>query len=418
MQATGGTTVLERPAPDRIGLAAWRGPATMLLVLQVCLFAFLFAGIRGWVVALDHPVPVDYVSFYAAGLLADQGQAAAAYSRAAHFAMEQAVLAPGINYVFFLYPPPYLLICAVVAWLPWAASFVAFQAATLVGCIAVLRATLGERLRDCLVPLLAFPALPWVVLLGQNSFLTAGLFGGGLLLLERRPVIAGLLFAAMAGKPHFALLIPVALVAGGHWRAFAAAAGGVAILCALPALLFGIDIWPAYLASFASHQEEMRTGHIVPFGVLVTPFGALRAFGMPIGPAMLAQALASLAAALGVAYLWRKEEAMPLRAGGRGCAAMVGRPIWRFYDLMLALVALCWLVRHGQITGFPRGIRSLLVACWLLPLLTLVLFLLGSADRPALHGIDDLPTGALLGPAILLLCWYWRTAAAASRMRR
>jgi len=95
----------------------------MLLVLQVAAFAFLFSGVHGWIVRLDHPVSVDFVSFYAAGVLSDQGQAVAAYSRAAHFAAEQAVLSPGIGYQFFLYPPPFLLVCAVLARLPWALSF-------------------------------------------------------------------------------------------------------------------------------------------------------------------------------------------------------------------------------------------------------------------------------------------------------
>jgi len=45
---------------------------------------------------------------------------------------------------------------------------------------------------------------------GQNSTWTAALFGGGLSLLERRPLLAGGLLE---------LLIPVALLAGRHWRA-------------------------------------------------------------------------------------------------------------------------------------------------------------------------------------------------------
>jgi len=42
-------------------------------------------------------------------------------------------------------------------------------------------------------------------------------------LLERRPVAAGLLFGLLCYKPHFGLLVPVALASGGYWRSFAAA---------------------------------------------------------------------------------------------------------------------------------------------------------------------------------------------------
>ena len=52
--------------------------------------------------------------------------------------------------------------------------------------------------------------------------------GGGLLLLDRRPVLAGILFGALCYKPHFGMLIPVALAASGRWRAFGAAAASAA----------------------------------------------------------------------------------------------------------------------------------------------------------------------------------------------
>ena len=367
-----------------------------LLVLQAAAFAFLFAGIHGWVVRLDHPVSMDFVSFYAAGLLADQGQAAAAYSRAAHFAAEQAVLSPGIGYQFFLYPPPFLLVCAVLARLPWAVSFVAFEAVTLLACLLVLRATLGLPWRHCLAGLLAFPAVPWVLLLGQNSFMTAGLFGAALLLLERRPVLAGLMIAGLACKPHFAILVPLAFAAGGCWRAFAAAAAGVLATCALASLLYGAQIWPAYLATMTATQPELQAGLVGRFGAMVSPYGALRALGMPHPAALLGQGVGFGAAAAVVALLWRRQAPLPLRAAALLAAGLVATPMALFYDLMLALVALCWLVRQGRDTGFPPGSACIMAACWLLPGLALFL-----GDR-------HLPVGGLVAPALLLLCWRWQ----------
>jgi hypothetical protein len=54
---------------------------------------------------------------------------------------------------------------------------------------------------------------------GQNSTWTPGLFGGGLSLLERRPLLAGGLLGLLIYKLQLGLLIPVALLAGRHWRA-------------------------------------------------------------------------------------------------------------------------------------------------------------------------------------------------------
>ena len=50
------------------------------------------------------------------------------------------------------------------------------------------------------------------------------LLGGALVSLDRRPLIAGILFGLMAYKPQFGLMIPIALAAGGYWRSFSAAA--------------------------------------------------------------------------------------------------------------------------------------------------------------------------------------------------
>ena len=375
----------------------------LLLVLQAAAFVFLFAGVHGWIVRLDHPVSMDFVSFYAAGLLVDQGQAAAAYSRAAHFAAEQAVLSPGIGYQFFLYPPPFLLVCAVLARLPWAVSFVVFEAVTLLGCLLVLRATLGLPWRHCLAGLLAFPAVPWVLLLGQNSFMTAGLFGMTLLLLERRPVLAGLMIAGLSCKPHFAILVPLAFAAGGHWRAFAAAAAGVLATCVLATLLCGMQIWLAYLATMTASQPELQAGLVGRFGAMVSPYGALRALGMPHPAALLGQGVGFMLAAVVVALLWRRHAPLPLRAAALLAAGLVATPMALFYDLMLVLVALCWLVRQGCDTGFPPWSVRIMVACWLLPGLALFL-----GDR-------HLPVGGLVAPALLLLCWRWQAGLEAGR---
>ncbi len=47
---------------------------------------------------------------------------------------------------------------------------------------------------------------------------------GALLQLDKRPVLAGILFGLLAYKPQFGLLIPFVLAASGRWRTFAAAA--------------------------------------------------------------------------------------------------------------------------------------------------------------------------------------------------
>ena len=62
---------------------------------------------------------------------------------------------------------------------------------------------------------LAYPAVFINLGHGHNGFLTAALLGCALVLLDRRPLAAGILLGLVAYKPQFGLMIPLALAAGG-----------------------------------------------------------------------------------------------------------------------------------------------------------------------------------------------------------
>src|SRR6516162_9969424 len=223
----------------------------ILFAIEVSCFLFLVAGTHGLIVPLDAPTSTDFVSFYAAGSLADAGTPELAYDQAAHNAAEEQATAPGVEYRFFYYPPVFLLLCALLARLPYLVAFLVFEVATLAVYLIVMSRILVQRSFAALVPVLAFPAVFWTLGLGQNAFLTAGLFGAGTLCIDRRPITAGLLFGALCYKPHFGLLVPIALAAGGHWRAFAAAFASAATLCLFSLMLFGWATWHDFLSAAA-----------------------------------------------------------------------------------------------------------------------------------------------------------------------
>ena len=93
---------------------------------------------------------------------------------------------------------------------------------------ATIRGIIGDRIGLLLA--CAFPGILANAMVGQNGFVTAALLGGALIFMERRPLLAGGLIGLLSFKPHLGILIPVALVAGGHWRVIAAAAVTVALL--------------------------------------------------------------------------------------------------------------------------------------------------------------------------------------------
>jgi len=194
--------------------------APVILALQLALFVFTVAGAYGFLGPLDRPTSTDFTSFYAAGMLANSGHPELTYDLQAHFRAEEAATHAGIEYKYFYYPPTFLFVCAAVAKLPYFWSFIIFEAASFFLYLIVIRAILAERSWGVLIPFLACPAIYWTFGLGQNALMTAALFGGATLLVERRPIVAGVLFGALCYKPHLALLVPVALAAGRHYRVF------------------------------------------------------------------------------------------------------------------------------------------------------------------------------------------------------
>lgn len=317
--------------------------ATILAITELGLFAFCVAGAHGLIVPLDHQPSTDFVSFHAAGALANAGTPWLAYDRVAHHAAEQAAIGRAAIYNYFYYPPVFLLLCGLLARLPYLLAYIVFQAAGAVACWFAVR--LIRRDLPVMV-FLAFPGLWWGFGTGQNALLTAALFAAGTALLDRRPWLAGLCFGALCYKPHFGLLIPVALIAGGHWRAFLGAAGAASALVATSIAVFGMVTWQAFLAAAAA-SSDVYAGHAIFMSGLTSPYGALLASGASRETAFAVQAVVMLLAAGAVALVWRPgaRAPLPVRAAVLLAATPIAVPVLMFYDLMLVFVALVWLSR-------------------------------------------------------------------------
>lgn len=374
--------------PDRKRICTACG---LLLAIEIAVSVFLIAGTHGLIVPLAKPTTTDFVSFYAAGSLAEAGKPHLAYDQAEHYAAEERATAPGIDYKFFYYPPTFLLICAGLAHLPYLPAFLGFEAASLCLYLFVARRILGEPSWVVLVPLLAFAPLIWTLGLGQNSLLTAALFGAATLLVDRRPVFAGMLLGALCYKPHLALLVPIALAAGGHWRALVSALGSALALCLLSLVAFGWDTWHDFIAAATGSSTVYASGRI-PFTGYINPFGAVRQFGGTQNIAYAVQVGAILAAAALVTFVWRRRLPLPLRAATLASASLVAAPFALFYDLMLAAVAVLWLLRGDGKTSLADWERIALAG----------LFLLSLSPRSSAEALH-LPVGPLIALALAAL---------------
>jgi hypothetical protein len=343
--------------------------AYAIIVLAVELAALLLLAARTYdlIFPIDPPTSLDFISFYAAGDLTDHGTPALAYSEAAHEHAEKQIYGdPRIPYFGFYYPPVYELLCAALAAVPFTASYLLFILITGAAYFWVLRGTVRDPV--LIAALAAFPAAFLTVALGQNSFLTTALMGGALLLLDRRPALAGVLFGAMCYKPHFLLLVPVALIAGRYWLTILTAAATGIALTLLSLAVLGWHTWYAFLTTTLLAQSVFETGR-VGFYHLVSLFGAVRLVGGGTSLAMSVQGVAMLGAAVAVAVVWYRRADMAVRAATLIAATLVALPVILFYDLLPATIAMAWLMRDARRHGYFPWEKTMLCAMYPIALL-------------------------------------------------
>ena len=215
---------------------------------------------------------------------------------------------------------------------------------------------------------LAFPAVFVNLGHGHNGFLTAALFGFALVQLDRRPIVAGILFGLIAYKPQFGLLIPLVLAATGRWRGFTAAATTVAALAAITTFWFGADTWRAFF-TFAEYTRSivLETGE-TGWHKIQSVFSWARMWGAPVPLAYAVQGAVTLAIAAALVWLWRSPAAFALKAAALCLATILATPYSLDYDLMLLAPAIAFLALDGLTRGFAPYEKTALAALWAAPL--------------------------------------------------
>jgi hypothetical protein len=318
-----------------------------------------------WIVGPGGGVPSDFVNVWAAGRLVLERHPAAVYDWPAHKLVEEAAVGHAFGgYFGWHYPPTFLFVAAALSLLTYATAYAIWVFGTFPIYLAAIRAIVGERTGYLLAA--AFPALLANFIVGQNGFLTAGLVGGALVLLPRRPIVAGLLLGLLTYKPHLGLLFPIALAAAGYWRAFFTAAM-VAVLMAVAAwFAFGSDTWQAFFANIGHTSQAFLSDGWADWGKLQTAFGLTRMLGGGETLAWAVQGAVALVAAIAIALLWRSRAAYEIKAAALATGAMLATPYLYTYDLVVLAVPLAFLFRLGRVRGFlPHEMAGIGVACLL-----------------------------------------------------
>lgn len=360
----------------------------------------------------------DFGTFWAAGHLLLSGAVGTVFHPAAieHWITARFPFVHGVR--LWSYPPSMALLVTPMGLVPPLAAWAAWQIAGLAALLGALRAVFGQAMLRRALPLL--PVLPAVwdnLLVGQNACFTGALIILGYGLLDRRQGVAGAAFGALTIKPQLGLLAPVALLAGRHWRAIAAAALVALLLAALSALLF-----PGAWALFFRHVAPVMAARFrqvwgpTPIqAYMASPFFAVVALGLPRGLAWLVQSMVSAIAVVAMARLWCAPVAPEARASRLLASAALGLAATPFaldYDAVGASVLLVVAgladpaLRRGATFGFALVALAqpgwcLLLALWahLPPVAWVAWFALGCriAFAPVAAPVRIAPDAALGG---------------------
>ena len=352
--------------------------AAILLIASAAGLLFLVVTARGDVDIKGRPLGTDFADVYSAGTYVLEGRATVPFNPPQQYAREQTLFGAKTQFYGWHYPPYFLFIAGALAKMPYGVALVVWQASSLalyllviwgiVSAVSARTAARGDYL--WLLLALAYPAVLINAGHGQNGFLTAALLGGALLVIDRRPLLAGVLIGLLVYKPQFGLMIPLALIAGGRWRTFAAATVTVLLLTVAATLAFGPEVWHAFLVSTKFSRtvvlEQGQTG----WQKIQSVFSWARMWGASIPVAYAVQGALTVAVGAAIVRLWRSAAAPPLKAAALCLAAILATPYSLDYDMMVLAPAIAFFATDGIARGFNAWEKTAVAALWLVPLVT------------------------------------------------
>lgn len=313
----------------------------------------------------------DFATFWTAARLTLEGRAADVFFPEAFAAALSAATGEAVGFNPFPYPPHGLFLMLPAGLLTYFWSY-AIWMIVLAG-VYLFAARHAMATRGTWMLLLA-PATIVTVAMGQNGLLTASLMLAGFAILPQRPTLAGVLFGLLTFKPQLGLLIPLALAAGGHWRAFTAAVGSTLILIAGSIALVGLEGWESYISSVLQTQRLFMAEGTGAFMQMVpSPFMAVRVLGFDSSVAYAVQAVSAVAATSATIWSWRNPVAPSLSLAVVLIGTFMVSPYVFNYDMTLVSVAVVILATHGLRQGFAFGERTVLAATWFVPVVMMYL---------------------------------------------
>jgi hypothetical protein len=311
----------------------------------------------------------DFCHYWVAGRLAMAGDPVAVYDFPRLQAFGQAVGGMHVGIPWFN-TPTFLMLVLPFSLVSYHAALFWWILTTLGGYLLIMRRLAPSGRFTWLA--LAFPSTLLNINYGQNGFLSVIFFGGGLVLLDRCPIAAGIFLGFMTYKPHLALLIPLALAAGRRWQTLSAMLVTSGGLIGASALLFGIDVWAAFFQKIMVMLGGLKGGQIsaavtLPLWKMPTVLAAMKVMGGDFLTAAVIQVMIGVTIVALVGWVWHSNASPAIRSAVLVLGTFLATPYSFVYDNILLAIALACLGWEGYTKGWLRGEKACLFFAWIAP---------------------------------------------------
>ncbi len=331
----------------------------------------------------------DFVNYWSAGHLLLDGRISDLFDFERYQPAYRALTGRNLSFNTYPYPPHSLWLVLPLGWFPYIPGLIAWILVTFGICAYVL-VRFSRRGWEAVAFLAFAPAAAINISSGQNGFVSAALLCGGLLLVERRPVLAGVLLGLLTYKPQLGLLVPLALLIGRHWTVIASATATVATLVGGSILLLGLDPWRDFLTLSMPLQKSFAEAGSGFYQIMIpTPFMAARVLGMPSSEAYYVHLVVALPVAIVCTLLFRSNRSLTHRVAVLLVGTFLVSPYAFNYD-MVALGLIMYVL--AAVEPSRQGEWALRVI-YLLPILMIY---------AGLIGLPVGPVGLLLALALLI----------------
>jgi hypothetical protein len=404
----------------KISLTALGRPKALLVLAGIALSLSFLSRIY-WPAShgLDiagYPIGRDFINNWAGPQIAFRGHVMTLYDLEAYPKAISRLFGHTLPFHNWSYPPFSLLLYWPLGQAPYFVALGTWTIGLFAAYAFVASRFVAPANRLAMVlALVCAPACLVNVVGGQNGFLTATLFLGAILALDRRPILAGMLIGLLTLKPQLGLVLPLALLSLRAWRTIASTLVTIIVLVAVSMAAFGLEPWRRYLFETSAYQLELlKQFHGFYTYMMCSVLSGARTLGVPFPVAALVQTFVALPVVLlsGLAVRWTADARQ--RAMILATAAPLVTPYAFNYDLTLVTVVVAWRLiednwanRLGRTTPYvfawltpvllmPLNMRSIPIA----PLALLALFACTIADVAGPGGVSArLRPQRLIAPA-------------------